>query len=144
MLQPVTAAAQRQGTHRLATGVDLDDQPRLVGECQQVTGAAVVLETGRSRTNRRRSRFGRSITLDGHRRPWRARKALNFVDAQRVTLPGNKQAPAVRVVGQPLETLVAVAADAERELFAVGRIEALRIFEMRTLKRRCWRSSLMT
>ncbi|KAF1069580.1 MAG: hypothetical protein GAK45_01049 [Pseudomonas citronellolis] len=52
-----------------------------------------------------------------------AGEAMHLVDAHRVALLGHEQATAIRIVGQPLETLVAVQTDAQRELFHITGIE---------------------
>ncbi|MNP03684.1 hypothetical protein D3C76_955780 [compost metagenome] len=54
------------------------------------------------------------------------REAADLVDAHRIALLGDEQALAGGVVGQPLETLVAAQADADGQLFAVGRVDEAR------------------
>jgi hypothetical protein len=46
-------------------------------------------------------------------------EAVNFIDAQRVALLGDKQALADRIVGQALKTLVAIEPQAQRQLLGL-------------------------
>lgn len=52
---------------------------------------------------------------------------MDLVDAHRVALLGDEQALALGVVGQPLETLVAVEADTQRKLLGIGSVDEARI-----------------
>ena len=91
-----------------------------------MAGPAVVLEAGKI-ADEEPVVAARSVDhLDRHRLARLAGEAVDLVDAQRVALLGHEEALAIRIVGEPLEALVAVTADTKRELLAVGGIQALR------------------
>jgi hypothetical protein len=72
------------------------------------------------------------------------REAKHFEDAYRIALLGHQQTLVGGVIGQPFEALVAIATNAQRKLLEVGRVEYARGIVIRTLTRRCSRSSAIT
>ena len=93
------AAQQRQGADRLAVGVQLDYQTRLVGQRQQVPGALVELQAGQVADEQALVAPGVVHHVHGERFVrLGVGETVDLVDAHRVTLLGDEQALALGVI----------------------------------------------